>query len=126
MAEMNLRPRNIVVVLMLMSLVLCSFGSKAEEVMAEIRAEQWDMPRHGETVMRLPGLKNFLNRWAEKADNIIEIRYPGGEEGELWMRELKDWLIALGVPAKAMLHTPGSGSDDVITLVLIRGNSQHE
>ncbi len=111
---------------MAVTLLLWSFISLAGDESVEIKSEQWDMPRHGETVIRLPGLQKFLNQWAEKTDNIIEIRYPGGEEGELWMQELRDWLIALGVPAKSMVQTPGSGSEDLITLVLIRGTKQHE
>jgi hypothetical protein len=50
---------------------------------------------------------------------MIEIRYPGGEEGELWVRELMDWLIALGIPSDAMNQIPGSGAEDRISLVLI-------
>ena len=118
--------RNTVTIIMAGILLLWSLVSLAGDDTVEIKSEQWDMPRHGETVIRIPGMSKFLNQWAEKTDNIIEIRYPGGEEGELWMQELKDWLIALGVPGKSMVPAPGSGSDDLITLVLIRGNKQHE
>lgn len=118
--------RNTITILMMAMLLLWSMISLAGGDTVEIKSEQWDIPRHGETVIRIPGMNKFLGQWAEKTDNIIEIRYPGGEEGELWMQELKDWLIALGIPGKAIVHTPGSGSDDLITLELIRRNTQHE
>ena len=118
--------RNTVTMIMAGVLLLWTFVSLAEDDRVEIKSEQWDMPRHGETVIQVPGMAKFLNQWAAKTDNIIEIRYPGGEEGELWMQELKGWLIALGIPGKAIVHTPGSGSDDLITLELIRRNTQHE
>lgn len=91
----------------------------AEPASVSLRAEQWDMPRHGETLIKQPQLGEMVRAWMADPNARIEIRYPGGEEGELWMRELMDWLIALGVPSSAMTSIPGSGGEDVIKLVLV-------
>ena len=47
--------------------------------------------------------------WCALKDGFrIELRYPGGEEGELWVGELMDWLISLGIPSKYLVAVPGS------------------
>ncbi len=94
----------------------------AEDFSVRLKAEQWDMPRHGETLLKQPELAKIVRQWMQQQDAVIEIRYPGGEEGELWLGELMDWLIALGIPSGAINHIPGSGAEDVINLVLIPPN----
>lgn len=91
----------------------------AQPVSVEIRAEQWDIPRHGEVLLEQRQLSEIIRRWMEQPESKIEIRYPGGEEGELWARELMDWMIALGIPSSVMRRIPGSGAEDVIGLVLM-------
>ncbi len=94
-------------------------GFAGEIFQTELRAEQWDIPRQGERLLRLPSLNEMINRWMQQPGDIIEIRYPGGEEGELWVNELMDWLVALGIPSKAMRAVPGSGAEDRIQLLLM-------
>lgn len=85
----------------------------------ELKSEQWDMPRHGERILKLPVLNELVNLWMANPQQIIEIRYPGGEEGELWLTELSDWLISLAIPSKAIRPTLGSGAEDKIVLILL-------
>lgn len=99
---------------------------EAAEFSVSLRAEQWDMPRHGEALIKQPELGKIVDNWKQHPDQIIEIRYPGGEEGELWVRELMDWLVALGIPSSAMVHVPGSGAEDLINLVLVQGTKKNE
>lgn len=94
--------------------------SKAEPFNVIIHSEQWDMPRHGEALLKQPELGKMVRLWASQPGSVIEILYPGGEEGELWVRELMDWLIALGVPSEAIQSSPGSGDKDTINLILNR------
>lgn len=89
-----------------------------------IRSEQWDIPRHGEALIKMPELGKIAQQWAEHPDSIIEMRYPGGEEGELWVQELMDWMVALGIPSSAMIRVPGSGAEDIINLVLVQGKDK--
>jgi len=93
--------------------------SVAEPISVQLKAEQWDIPRHGETLLKQPELGRIVRHWLQHPEAKIEIRYPGGEEGELWVRELMDWLIALGIPSSAISRIPGSGAEDVINLVLV-------
>ena len=101
-----------------------SAATVAEPLRVDIRAEQWDIPRHGESLIKRPELGKIVRQWLKQPEASIEIRYPGGEEGELWVRELMDWMIALGIPSSAMNPFPGSSAEDVINLVLVEKKSQ--
>lgn len=83
-------------------------------------AEQWELARSGESILELPVLNQVVNKWLLDKDNKIEIQYPGGEEGELWVQQLTDWLVSLGVPSGDMLVVPGSGTDDTIKFDIIK------
>ncbi len=84
-----------------------------------LHAEQWELARSGETILSLPVLKQLLRVWLSEKQKMIEIQYPGGEDGEFWVQELTDWLVALGIPSKNMVITAGSGADDVIKFNII-------
>ena len=86
----------------------------------ELHAEQWELARSGETILSLPVLNQLIRAWLSEKQKMIEIQYPGGEDGEFWVQELTDWLVSLGIPSKYMVTTPGSGADDVIKFNLIK------
>lgn len=86
----------------------------------ELRAEQWALARSGETLLLQPALKQLLRAWLSEKNKNIEVQYPGGEDGEFWVQELTDWLVALGIPSKYIVTTPGSGAGDVIKFKLIK------
>lgn len=91
----------------------------AQSVNIQLRAETWDIPRHGEALLKVPELATILQKWMLNPQQKIELRYPGGEEGELWVEELKDWLVSLGVPSNAIQVSPGSDAEDIINMVLM-------
>lgn len=84
-----------------------------------LHAEQWELSRSGESIMAIPVLKKVLANWLKDKSKLIEIRYPGGEEGEVWVQELMDWLISLGVPSNSISTVPGSGTGDLIKFFLV-------
>ena len=86
----------------------------------KLYAEQWELTRSGESLLSQPVLKGVVTAWLQRQDEIIEIQYPGGEEGELWVQELMDWFVSLGIPSSQMLAVPGSGVDDVIKFTLVK------
>jgi len=86
----------------------------------QLRAEQWELARSGETILSLPALNQLIQAWLAEKQKKIEIQYPGGEDGEFWVQELTDWLVSLGIPSKYMVITPGSGADDVIKFNIIK------
>lgn len=121
-----------VVMLMLSHHVTAVDAMKQEQALMQVNAgdqspnelkltsEHWDLARHGERLIQIPVLKTVVNDWSTSQGHIIELRYPGGEEGELWVRELMDWLISLGIPSQYLVPVPGSGEADVIKFQLIK------
>ena len=85
-----------------------------------LNAEQWELARSGETILSIPVLKQVVRAWLADREKIIEIQYPGGEDGDFWVQELTDWLVSLGIPSDNMFTTPGSGADDVIKFKIIK------
>ena len=86
----------------------------------KLTEEQWDLVKQGEQVLDLAVLKQPLDAWSSQSNMAVELRYPGGEEGELWVEELKDWLISLAIPSKYLFAVAGSGEADVIIIKIVR------
>lgn len=86
----------------------------------ELQAEQWEFARGGENILSLPVLNNLITSWLADRQKLIEIKYPGGEEGEFWVQELTDWLVSLGIPSDRMIIVAGSGAGDMIKFDLIK------
>lgn len=98
-----------------------SAGASSVDVTGwKLHAEQWELARSGETILSLPVLKQVMGVWLADRQKMIEIQYPGGEDGEFWVQELTDWLVSLGIPSDNMVTTPGSGADDVIKFKIIK------
>ncbi len=94
--------------------------AKQSPVVWKLHAEQWELARSGDTILSLPVLNQVVRAWLAEKQKMIEIRYPGGEDGELWVQQLTDWLVSLGIPSKYLVTTPGSGADDVIKFNIVK------
>lgn len=101
-----------------------SVAESAQEDL-KLHAEQWELARNGEQLLQIPVLNRVVNEWLLKEGFRIELRYPGGEEGELWVGELTDWLISLGIPSKYLVAVPGSGKADIIIFKLIKAEEKY-
>ena len=108
------------IILLFLISVLLSVNLLADTTGMQLRAETWETSRQGEQLIKLDELTTIINHWSADPQLVIEIRYPGGEEGELWSEELKGWLVSLGVPSDAMQILPGSDTADIININLIK------
>ena len=84
----------------------------------ELPAEAWNRPRGGEMVTHLAAVRQAVERWMERPGTRLLIRHPGGEEGQLWAEELRDWLVALGVPGNRLELQAGLAEADRMVLSL--------
>jgi hypothetical protein len=64
-----------------------------------LSAEQWALPRSGSALIRLAPIRDTLVTWLATPDAHIVIQDSGSDTANLWVGELSDWLVALGVPA---------------------------
>ncbi len=107
-------------------IAFCAAGNAiASPIEVELRAEQWELARNGERLLGNEGLADVVNGWSRDRSQKIELQYPGGEEGELWVFQLMDWLVALGIPSTNLVAVPGSGQEDVIRLRVIRSGENY-
>jgi hypothetical protein len=96
----------------------------ATAVETELHAEQWELSRSGERLLGIEGLAKVVTEWSSAGGQQIELQYPGGEEGEIWVSQLMDWLVALGIPSANLVAVPGSGQGDMIRLRVIRSGEK--
>jgi hypothetical protein len=73
-----------------------------------ISNEQWSVPRSAEVVIQMPAIRQAVQEMQATPHSHLLIRYPGGDEGTLWLSELRSWLVSLGIPSQLIETTPGS------------------
>lgn len=81
-----------------------------------LTAEEWLRPRDAERVLGFDALAAAVHTWEYNPGSTIAIHYPGGDEGLLWAAQLRDWLVALGVPSSAIQTTPGNDRVDGLSI----------
>ena len=78
-------------------------------------ASMWSRPRSGAAVLDMAPVADAVRAWQaavrEHPQARLVLVHAGGEEGSLWAAELRDWLVALGVPPDAIERVPGSRAD---------------
>lgn len=89
-----------------------------------ITAQHWAMPRQADTLIALPPLAKAVSLFRTMPGARLVIRYPGGDEGSLWLNELQSWLVALGIASKDMELVPGSSQQTVIELEVIENGNR--
>ena len=67
-----------------------------------VTAAEWSRPRSAAMVRALPGVRDCVQAWLAAPDQHLILVSAPGEEGGLWAAELRDWLVALGVPSAAI------------------------
>ena len=101
-------------------LLFAALGAFAAPRSFTLGVDDWARPRSGERILSFPSLRDFAAVWSTvPAGSVVEIRYPGGDEGSLWASELSDWLIALGIAAQHIKLMSGQARADQIELVII-------
>ena len=83
-----------------------------------LSADEWARPRGGDMIPELDAVRAAVSYWGRGSDSLLVIRHPGGDSGELWAAELRDWLISLGLPSDYIRLVPGTQSADQINLVV--------
>lgn len=109
----------------LLVILLCASVGAAESVRI-ITADDWARPRSGDSLVRMPALKDTVRDYlaqrkrhqGEDRGQRILIRHPRGEEGVLWAEELRGWLVSLGIPSDDVAVSPESTRIDALELAV--------
>ncbi len=99
-----------------MLLFIMAMPLQAADVPLHVTASEWAQPRSGEALLRHPALLQAVRQLQANDKAVLEIRYPGGDSGSLWARELQAWLVALGVESSRIRLQPGSDAPDQLQL----------
>lgn len=104
-----------------LALLLALVSVQAAERLYTVSAEEWARPRQGDLLVTYPGLNEAIQEWNQHQSGRIQIRHPSGEEGILWAEELRDWLVALGVPSNLIETVPGGlGAANIDLVFMLR------
>ncbi len=103
--------------LILSTLFISSMGLAAESYV--LKANEWAVPRQAKTLLNMPAIHQAMSVLSDNPDTYLILKYPGGDEGTLWVNELRSWLIALGLSSRRIETEPGSAISTSITLEVI-------
>jgi hypothetical protein len=98
-------------------LLLTAAPALAEQ--AVISAAQWPQPVTGRALAAMAPLRATIAALDKDPALRLRIRFPGGDAGTAWARELRDWLVALGVASARIDLAPGSGGADIVVVETI-------
>lgn len=84
-----------------------------------LTASEWSRPRSGTALVEMQPVADAVRAWqaADEGARLMLV-HAGGEEGSLWAAELRDWLIALGLPPDAVVLAPGGQPADRLEIRL--------
>jgi hypothetical protein len=98
-----------------MILLMLGMLPGAAESLALTTAD-WTPPRHAEALATVPALGNFLRSLDQHDKDVLRIRHAGGEAGSRFAEQLRDALVALGVPAARIRLVPAAADADQLIL----------
>ena len=103
--------------------LFASQGIPATLLEQPILSENWPDRRTTKTVLSILPIKKLLELFVEIPGHQVTIRYPGGDNGNAWALELREWLVAFGIPSNHIVLEPGSGGQDRLLLLLEAGDT---
>jgi hypothetical protein len=69
-------------------------------------------------VLELNPVRAVLSVFSEEGGQNVIVRHPGGDGGNAWALEFREWLVALGVPSHYITLEPGSGGVDRLLILV--------
>ncbi len=105
----------------LLFLIFCLLPAvqAAERPVAELGAEFWFTPRHGDVIAGRADLGEAVKKLIAEPEAYLILRYPETESGELWGRELQAWLVSLGVVSDRIELQPDPARLESVGVVLV-------
>ena len=83
-----------------------------------LRYQDWPERRNAHVMLKLDPVRAVLSVFSEEGRQNVIVRYPGGDGGNAWALEFREWLVALGVPSTFITLEPGSGGADRLLILV--------
>ena len=84
----------------------------------ELYWQDWPKKRSAEKLLELKVVQDLLSIFKEHVGQTIIIRYPGGDQGNDWAIEFREWLVSFGLPSSYVNLQPGSGGVDRLFILV--------
>jgi len=84
-----------------------------------LHANEWSVPKQTTTLLAMPAISKSMRKLQNTTNSVLKIKYPGGDEGSLWVNELKSWLVALGLSSNRIELVQGSAISTTIELEVL-------
>jgi hypothetical protein len=81
-----------------------------------LAAADWPQPRRAEILAIHRPLGDFLLAFDQRNAKVIRIRHAGGETDSRFAEQLRDALVALGVPAARIHLVPAAADSEKLIL----------
>lgn len=82
--------------------------------------KEWPRTRTGRIVMAIPAIRSIRQQFEKTPGSQIVIRYPGGDLGNAWAFDVRNWLVSLGISSANIILEPGSDSADTLVLDVLK------
>ena len=102
--------------------ILLSANIFASEVEL-LHSDEWLLPKQAKTILEMPAIHKSMQKLTNNIDSSLQLKYPGGDEGTLWVNELRSWLVALGLPSKRIKLIQGSAISTTIEFEVLPSNA---
>ena len=79
-------------------------------------AADWSPPRRAETLAAYRPLGDFVRMFDRRDTGVLRIRHAGGELDSRFVEQLRDALVALGIPAARIRLSPAAADADQLIL----------
>lgn len=86
-----------------------------------LHADEWLLPKQAATILEMPAISKSMQQLQRDMNSSLLLKYPGGDEGTLWVNELRSWLIALGLSSKRIELVQGSVNPATIEFEVLPG-----
>jgi len=86
-----------------------------------LHADEWLLPKQAATILEMPAISKSMQQLQRDMNSSLLLKYPGGDEGTLWINELRSWLIALGLSSKRIELVQGSVNPATIEFEVLPG-----
>jgi len=86
-----------------------------------LHANEWLLPKKAATILEMPAISKSMQQLKRDMSSSLLLKYPGGDEGTLWINELRSWLIALGLSSKRIELVQGSVNPATIEFEVLPG-----
>ncbi|MFP4561234.1 MAG: hypothetical protein ACLFRB_01270 [Thiohalorhabdus sp.] len=94
-------------------------------VRAEVTLEEdgWTAPEGPVAAARHPALNAVLSEYAAASEARVELAHDGESGGTTWAREVRDWLVVLGIPGSRIWMEADAAEGGTLRLAVRPGSS---